>query len=615
MNIVIVKGYPGFLFHVVIILLLSVGNTKGQDEKSLLETVTINYDTILYNTDMAQAGSGSIVLPNSQNNLLFGFRKEPDIYYSFFLEGYDKDWSSWTPYPVKEYTNLRSGKYHLKVKTGSQGMVFSEDTLFSFQIKKPIWLYPYFLILYLAVILIIIWFFYRVLIKRHIRRQIMLEQLVKSRTDELKDEKERTESLLANVLPKGTADEIMTKGKATKKKFNFATVLFSDIQGFTRIAEETNPEVLIDELDKFFFYFDSVVEKYNIEKIKTIGDAYMCAGGIPNKNRTNPIEVILAAIEMQLFMENLKREQKEKGQIFWDIRIGLHTGTVIAGVVGQKKLSYDIWGDTVNIASRMESSGEAGKINISGITYEYAKDFFICEYRGKMPVKYKGELDMYFVNGIRPELRLKGKNEPNTLFKNKLLVIRLLDLEDEVFGLYENNGSKDLIFHDIRYMKNISTQAELIGRAEMLDDEKLLILRLASVFVKSGYLSDYQDFKKESLRLLRERAPIYEFSEDHIEKAANIIMDSLSAKPETQGGQILFDSINDYLGRVDYIIRLELLFSEQKAMLGLDNKKSWFTKQLEILSSFNFITSTAKLLRTNSVEKQMEVLKDYIGKL
>jgi class 3 adenylate cyclase len=547
--------------------------------------------------------------------LLFNLRKEPDFYYSFLLEGFDNDWTYWTPHPVKEYTNLGSGRYSLKVRIGSQGMVYSEETLFWFQIKKPLFLYPYFLILYCAFLIMCIWLLYRVLIKRHINRQIMLEQLVQSRTEELKDEKERTESLLANVLPKGTADEIMSKGKATKKKFNFATVLFSDIQGFTRIAEEVNPEILIDELDKFFFYFDNVVEKYNIEKIKTIGDAYMCAGGIPKKNRTNPIEVILAAIEMQEFMENHKQEQKERGQIYWDIRIGLHTGTVIAGVVGQKKLSYDIWGDTVNTASRMESSGEAGKINISGTTYEYAREFFICEYRGKMPVKYKGELDMYFVNGIRPVLRLEGKNEPNDVFKNKLLVIRLLDLEDEVFGLFENNGSKDLIFHDIRYMKNISTQAELIGRAEMLKDEDLLILRLASIFVKSGYMIDYNNFEKESLNLLKEKAPEYSFSTDQIELAADILSEALSDKPESQAGQILYDSINDYMGRVDYIIRLELLFSEKKSMVGLNDKKSWFTEQLDHLSSFNFITSTAKLLRTNSVEKQVEVLKDYINKL
>jgi len=194
----------------------------------------------------------------------------------------------------------------------------------------------------------------------------MLEQIINNRTEDLIKEKEKTEALLSNVLPKNTADEIMAKGKATKIKYNFVTVLFSDIQGFTKIAEETNPEVLIDELDKFFFHFDSVVEKYGIEKIKTIGDAYMCAGGIPEKNRTNPVEVILAALEMQQYMLKLKSISEIEGMKFWDIRIGIHTGTVVAGVVGQKKLSYDIWGDTVNTASRMESSEMLGRLTFQG---------------------------------------------------------------------------------------------------------------------------------------------------------------------------------------------------------------------------------------------------------
>ena len=243
--------------------------------------------------------------------------------------------------------------------------------------------------------------------------------------------KKRSETLLANVLPKNTASEIMEKGKATKIKYNFVTVLFSDIQGFTKIAEEMNPEVLIDELDKFFFYFDSVVEKYGIEKIKTIGDAYMCAGGIPEKNRTNPVEVILAALEMKAYMNKLKETSELEGMKYWDIRIGIHTGTVVAGVVGQKKLSYDIWGDTVNTASRMESSGEAGKINISGTTYEFVKDFFTCEYRGKMPVKYKGELEMYFVNGIIPEL-CDENGGPNRKFIVKMQMIKLQDIEEMI---------------------------------------------------------------------------------------------------------------------------------------------------------------------------------------
>ncbi len=596
-------------------LIASNKSIQAQSSDAILDKIIINNDTVLSLIPGYDTVTVPYIFKHFQKDFRFILSASEGFYYSFYLEGYDKIWSEWSPYPLKEYTNMSSGYYTLKLRVGEQGRILSEESLLSFRVKLPVFLSPLFLILYLVVAIIIFWIIYRMLVSRHINRQQILEQLVFSRTEELKDIKEKTESLLANVLPKGTADELMLRGKATKKKFNFATVLFSDIQGFSKIAEEVNPEVLIDELDKFFFHFDTVVEKYNIEKIKTIGDAYMCAGGIPKRNRTNPIEVILAALEMSKFMEDLKKEQQEKGQIFWDIRIGLHTGTVIAGVIGHKKLSYDIWGDTVNTASRMESSGEAGKINISGTTYEYAKEFFICEYRGKMPVKYKGELDMYFVNGIRPELRMKNRVDPNQHFLNKLFLIKLLDLEDDIFEAYSRSGNPNLVFHDIRHIKNVATQSELLGRAEGLKDEEIIALRLASIFVFAGKLTEYSAFLEESCGILKKSAPEYGFEEGIIKAAGKVIKDAFLALPKSEAGNILSDAVYDFYGRVDYIIRLELLYSEELSFLSLKDKASWFKHQADLLGNHEFKTSTARLLRTNPVEKQLEVLKEYISKL
>ena len=151
------------------------------------------------------------------------------------------------------------------------------------------------------------------------------------------------------------------------------------------------------ELNNSFLEFDKIIDKHNLEKIKTIGDAYMCAGGIHVENTTNPIDIVKAGLAIKDYMENLKKEREAAGEDFWELRIGIHTGPVVAGVVGKNKFAYDIWGDAVNTASRMESSGVPGKVNISGYTYEIIKDQFKCTYRGKIKAKNKGEIDMYIV--------------------------------------------------------------------------------------------------------------------------------------------------------------------------------------------------------------------------
>jgi adenylate cyclase len=210
-------------------------------------------------------------------------------------------------------------------------------------------------------------------------------------------EKDKSDKLLLNILPFETAEELKEKGSATPKHYEMVTVLFTDFKGFTSIAEKLTPEYLVEELNHCFLEFDLIIDKYNLEKIKTIGDSYMCAGGIPVANTSNPIDAVLAGLEIQAYMERLKVEKQSKGLDYWELRVGINTGKVIAGVVGKNKFAYDIWGDAVNVASRMESSGAPGKVNISGDTYELVKNHFTFEYRGKVKAKNKGEIDMYFV--------------------------------------------------------------------------------------------------------------------------------------------------------------------------------------------------------------------------
>ncbi len=217
--------------------------------------------------------------------------------------------------------------------------------------------------------------------------------------NKIKKGKKLSDELLLNILPSEVAEELKVKGSAEAKQFESVTVMFTDFKGFTQISENLSPTELVAEIHTCFKAFDNIIAKHNIEKIKTIGDSYMCAGGLPVVNTTNATDVVTAAMEIQQFMQQHLQQRKNENKEIFEIRIGIHTGPVVAGIVGVKKFAYDIWGDTVNIASRMESSGEAGKVNISGSTYELVKDKFNCTHRGKIEAKNKGEVDMYFVGG------------------------------------------------------------------------------------------------------------------------------------------------------------------------------------------------------------------------
>ena len=323
------------------------------------------------------------------------------------LEGYDKEWSPVTNKSNANFGNIIEGTYAFKLKAQGANGVWSEPIVYTFKVLPPwyrtFWAYTMYVLLFL--------FALRVFVKWRERRLRMekekLEFTVEIRTAELvaekkevEKQKKRSEDLLLNILPEEVAEELKAKGSADAKQFDEVTVMFTDFKGFTQISEKLTPSELVAEIHTCFKAFDNIITKYNIEKIKTIGDAYMCAGGLPVTNKTNAFDVVNAAIEIKQFMqEHLKQRQKENKEPF-EIRIGVHSGPVVAGIVGVKKFAYDIWGDTVNIAARMESSGEPGKVNISGSTHELVKDKFNCIYRGKIQAKNKGEIDMYFVENV-----------------------------------------------------------------------------------------------------------------------------------------------------------------------------------------------------------------------
>lgn len=333
------------------------------------------------------------------------------VRYTYMLEGLEEDWQPMTTGTEAHYPALPPGSYSFRVKAMDRTGLWSEPPAeLRFTIHPP-WYRSWWFYTALAIFIGVTLFSFIKVRERQLRmRNLILEQKVEERTaevvaqsKEIEGQKGRIEDLLLNILPKEISEELKEKGKATARRHEQVTVLFTDMKGFTRIAEKMTPEELVNELDECFVQFDEIIGRYGIEKIKTIGDSYMCAAGVPTKDPSHAFKCVLAGLEVRELMSRWQQEHRDAGKEPWALRIGVHTGPVVAGVVGKRKFAYDIWGDTVNTASRMESSGEVGEVNISGATYQLVKDHFECVHRGQIDAKNKGLIDMYFVKRIKAE--------------------------------------------------------------------------------------------------------------------------------------------------------------------------------------------------------------------
>lgn len=337
------------------------------------------------------------------NHLTFDFQaydlSEPgQIIYQCRLEGYDNDWVDVGARQSQTYPYLPPGDYVFMLRSRNSSGIWNETPLtFPFSIVPPFYASMWFIGLIVFAAGSLIFLVFRLRLRNLRKKNETLEIAVAERTKEVREERDKSDRLLLNILPKETAQELRESGSARTRRYPEATVLFSDLKGFTVLSEQLTPDELVKMLDTAFKAFDRHCDTFGIEKIKTIGDAYMCAAGLPKPDPMHAINMVRFAQAMQTSMAELNQAQAARGLPTCDLRIGIHSGAVITGVVGEKKFAYDIWGDTVNTASRMESSGEPGKINISATTHAYVKNHFDCVARGMVEAKNKGELEMYFV--------------------------------------------------------------------------------------------------------------------------------------------------------------------------------------------------------------------------
>jgi adenylate cyclase len=451
------------------------------------------------------------------------------------------------------------------------------------------------------------------LAKQNQELEMQIKKLEKL-NEKLTRDNEKIKALYDKFSPGGLKETGEGEKKESSLKFNMATVLFADIHGFSKFVEGMDSSAVMDELDEILFEFDAIVTRYKIEKIKTIGDTFMCAGGIPVKNITNPVDVVMAAMEMSNFLKKFEINRKRKDNRIWDLKIGIHTGPVTATVSGKKKVNYDIKGDTVNTASRVEAVSDNGSILISVMTYELVKEFFDCEYFGKLPVKYKGDLQMYKVKGLKSEFSVDGEGFlPNESFRTKFGLIQFTDIQEIILDKLEKELPDYLYYHNVKHTVDVVTEVELIGWGEGCSDEEILLLKTAGLFHDAGHTIAYDNHEFYGTQLAKEMLPKYNYSPAQIEQICSIIMATkLPPRPTNLLENIICDSDLDYLGRSDFIPVSNTLYEELKAQNKMGSLNDWNKIQVKFITGHQYFTKTARSLREVNKQLQIERIQSLI---
>ncbi|OFY86790.1 MAG: hypothetical protein A3F72_21095 [Bacteroidetes bacterium RIFCSPLOWO2_12_FULL_35_15] len=414
----------------------------------------------------------------------------------------------------------------------------------------------------------------------------ILEGIVRERTKELRAEKEESERLLYNILPEELAEELKHKGSITPMRHEEATVLFTDFKGFTLTSAKVSARKLVNELNEIFQAFDFITEKHSIEKIKTIGDSYMAVCGLPKESGYHAIQCVRAALDMIHFLE----KRKAKSDFSWEMRVGVHSGPLIAGVLGTKKFTYDVWGDTVNIASRMESSGITGKVNVSEKTFQKIKKYFDCEYRGKKEAKGKGKMKMYLV---------EGEKESERYISVKHFIVKKL----------KNELPKNLFYHGLHHTKDVCDVAASIALKENIDEENTELIKVAALFHDSGFIKKYDENELVGCKLAKQFLPGFGYSPEEIVTVCGMIMATHTPQsPKNKLEEILADADLDYFGRADFSIIAKNLFNELNEHGKALDEKKWNQLQIAFLKKHTYFTETSRRLRGPGKQKQLEKL-------
>lgn len=429
---------------------------------------------------------------------------------------------------------------------------------------------------------------------------------------------QRIGQLLSNIFPENVLEDLNTKGKFSPKRIENGVVLFTDFVDFSMKAKNMNPLTLLNKLETYFTVFDEIMERYELEKIKTIGDAYMAMAGV-SENFPNPaIRACLAALEIRNYIQNEQLVAKALNKEFWEIRIGLHMGPLVAGIIGTKKINFDIWGDTVNIAARAERASIPGEITITQSVDNAIEHFFETTDRGNISIhKRGGKINMFFLNNLKHEYALYNEGKIASAELRTLCGLSTIDFTNmriDIVNKLKALLPEELIYHDVDHTLNVEKAAIRYATLEGINDHDLFLLRTAALYHDSGFILQYEKNEDFAIQLAQNNLPIFGYTEQEIKIVSKIIGATRSnTEPVTMLEKIMCDADHDYLGRPDYSFIATRLRSELVTQDHDMNDKEWIEFQLKYLEHIHcYFTETAKNIRQNGKEARISELKNQL---
>ncbi|SFT85197.1 Adenylate cyclase, class 3 [Lishizhenia tianjinensis] len=608
------------------------------------------------NTDyLAQnlALTKTITVPYNHRTLSLSFYADDfsnpqQINYKYKLKGDDEVEELLGDENQIRFTSISPGIYtlHVYARRGN-GEWTSLPASITIMVEKAFWMTWWFRITVALLFALFIFIYIRKRIDTARREQVILELRIKERTHELEEknreiekqkkkieeqkakiekqkdkveeQKNQSDSILRNVLPSDTLTQLKREGKANARGYETVSVMFTDFVGFTTISDNLEPQELVSILDRYFRKFDDIIGQHDLEKIKTIGDAYMCAGGVPIRNKTNPIDTVLAALKIREFVKEEQERAKETGDIQWKVRIGINTGPVSAGIIGTKRFAYDVWGKTVNHAQRMERLSQPGRIAITGSTFEHIEAYFECSFAGIAESKSKGKIDMYFVDSIKPELSVNGEGIlPNEAFYKLVNLhhfssINYMNAERKIMRMLKKRLSPNLHYHSVAHTIDVTRQAERIAIGEGITDKDLFLLKSAASYHDAGFIEQYEKNEPIGARMAEEVLPEYGYTEEDIARIKELIYSTaIPHNPKNHLEEIICDADLDYLGRDDFHEIADKLKQELMEHGKIASAKEWDMMQVAFLKMHKYFTKTSIETRR---PKKMENLKEIEERL